>query len=182
MAGLSKQAPGDTRSPRIERAHPLVFKDLNRCCSFSVWQEWDWNDLVRPIYTKCDFRLNEHSSGKPVFTTAWVPAEIFQRGAKSRELAKTTYSAARSRHERKFSRFFLRFGLNLGLSDVSAEVASETFRVFCTDTAYDVIIFKFQRRPTALGCPPFRAPMGVSDSAGVWFRHSLGIALNFWLL
>ena len=39
---------------------------------------------------------------------------------------------------------FCRFRFNLRIEDASAGGANENFRVFCTETAYDVIIFKFQ--------------------------------------
>ena len=69
---------------------------------------------------------------------------FFPQEAKPRELAKMVYFSARQRREQNFSRFLRCFRLNLRACDASAEGTSENFRVFCTDTAYDVIIFKFQ--------------------------------------
>ena len=67
------------------------------------------------------------------------PQEFFQRGAKPRELTKMANLAART----KLFAIFRRFRLNLNVVVASAEGASENFMVFCTGTAYDVIIFKF---------------------------------------
>ena len=44
------------------------------------------------------------------------------------------------------------------MSDASLEGASENFRVLCTETAYDVIVFKFQGGGGGVGVP-LRAPM-----------------------
>ena len=56
--------------------------------------------------------------------------------------------------------FFWRFRLNLNVFDASAEGASENFRVVSTETAYDVIIFKFQGGGNCPRLPhPLRAPM-----------------------
>ena len=87
------------------------------------------------------------------------PQEFFQRGANPRGLAKVTYFSTRWRRERKFSRFLRRFRLNLRVFDSRAEGASENFGIFCTATAYDVIIFKFQGGCNCPRLPPLRALM-----------------------
>ena len=48
-AGRSKQAPGYTRSPSIERVHRFVFRDLNRCVLFSLYGKREQNDIMRLV-------------------------------------------------------------------------------------------------------------------------------------
>ena len=48
--------------PCIERAHRLVFKDLNRCCSFSLYGKSESEmTLCACFYAACGLRLNEHN-------------------------------------------------------------------------------------------------------------------------
>ena len=68
-----------------------------------------------------------------------------------------TFSARRAGRKRKYSRNFRCFRLKLRIF-VSAGGASEKFRVFCTETAYDVIIFKFEGGGN---CPRMPHPPGA---------------------
>ena len=70
------------------------------------------------------------------------PQEFFQRGAKPRGLTKMTKART------KIFAIFRRLRLNLRVFD-----ASKNFRIFCTEAAYDIIIFKFQGGATAPDCP-----------------------------
>ena len=77
------------------------------------------------------FRLQQASRGRP--------QDFFQKGAKQSDMAKMAYFSSR---RKQFCDFFLCFRLSLRICDVNAEGASENFRVFCTETAYDIEIFK----------------------------------------
>ena len=75
---------------------------------------------------------------------AWEPVGIFSEGCKISGTDKIGLFSVRRRRKRKFSRFLRRFRLNLRVDIASPESASENFRAFCTETAYDVIIVKFR--------------------------------------
>ena len=70
-----------------------------------------------------------------------------------------------------FRDFFRRFKLNLRLRDASAKGASENFRVYYTETSYDLIIFKLGGGQLSKVAPPLRAPMNNSNHAYRIFRY-----------
>ena len=66
--------------------------------------------------------------------------------------------------QKQNKRFFVSFGVftpSFMLIRASAGGASKNFIAFCLQTAYDVIIFKFQGGASAPPCTPLPAPMFV---------------------
>ena len=59
-------------------------------------------------------------------------------------MKKSSIFRAPKAESKKFQDFWTFRRVNLGMFDANAEVASKIFRVFYSETAYDVITFKFQ--------------------------------------
>ena len=122
-----------------------VRTDLEIC-----WRHWpsDWRRGLSGIQSLFIYWLQ-------MYDDHGRPQGFFLRGAKPQWLTKMVYLSAHRGRKRRFSRCFRRFRLNLRVGDASAEGASKSFRAFCTETAYDVTICKFQRGgSTAPGCHP----------------------------
>ena len=68
---------------------------------------------------------------------------ILSRGGQNRMDWQKWYIFRRAKAQTKIFAIFWRFRCNLRVFDARAVGASENFRVFCTKTTYDVIIFKF---------------------------------------
>ena len=85
----------------------------------------------------------------------------FSRGGKASETNKNGlifFGAPKA--QTKILTIFRRFRLlKWRVIYASAEEASEKFRVFCTERAYDVTIFKFQGGGQLPQVAPLRAPM-----------------------
>ena len=79
-------------------------------------------------------RRNFSRGGKPLELTIWL---IFRRANGANE---------------KFREFF--DVLDVRVVDASAKGASHNFKVFCTETTYGVIIFKFQGGDNCSRFPP----------------------------
>ena len=114
--------------------------------------DWIFSFIVHVhVHAASDYDTNMHTCTNIQITPAGIFAE---RGANTRGLTKMVYFSARQWRERKFSRCFRRFRQNLRVVDASTEGASENFRVFWTETAYNVIIFKFQGGGNCPRLPP----------------------------
>ena len=94
------------------------------------------------------FPADAHGHGRP--------HKIFQSGAKFTTSKKVDCFSVRRSRKRKFFALLRHFRLRVRVFIVSAEGASENFRVFHRREAYDVIFFKFHE-----GCgkvPPCGRP------------------------
>ena len=79
------------------------------------------------------------TSDLSIYTLAKIASYLPSRG-----LTKMTYFFGAPKARTKTFAISRNFRLNLRVIDASDEGASENFRVFSMETAYDVIIFKFQ--------------------------------------
>ena len=77
--------------------------------------------------------------------TKWAPAGIFSEGSETAWADKNDIFFGEPRARMKSFAIVRRLGPYWWVFDASAEAASENSRVFCTESACDIIIFKFQR-------------------------------------